>query len=802
MRRYILLLAFLLAPVDPALASDSILSIEDYLGSAPTLPWEADSSHGELAGDSPETLSAATELALASLNVAAEPDPADGDDYPMRGFHSVCYCRCKVPMLDRWPEDCQPDCTTSRWRQHPCGTSHGNCYLTDAGTWVSNDSCCDVWGTPVYRSDSAVRFGWWGMSTDGSPTKVGEYQSLRPSPFWDVDGIRSDGVRTVDMTLTGLDQEANDAFLNYYGPRLSANVRYQRYQRRLDHDPLPGYDLDNPTPPGPDDNVVSQDLNVGDDYAIRVQQLDARFKGDITDNLKWRLNLWGMRKFGERQTNAVAHCFASGGAAGNTCHVVSQSQSIDWLTMEIEPVIEARFENVTVEYSRTMRSFGQSDELATRQYSRFGFSPSSGTLGPDYAYALVPENYTQIDRLKVGATLTENNRLYANLYTGDTHNEFRDTHRSYDGYDLRLMNDALEEVNLTAYVNYNEQKNELPTEFLTTPPYAPDSTYDQDSLRHPVDYARIRAGFKGNWDPSRNQRTGYGDFGFRDGTTVAAGYEYYQLERDFARYETANSVFEQPDTVTHQIMLGPTTRWSRELRSFVRYKVRFIDTPLIGVSEYSEDDVDVTGAFNSNLPEQQHVVDIGGSWTPAGNFMATAQFSLANSWHYSEYANFSENNYPINCSIWYAPTPRLSFTGAYAFYSNWIDQDITLGANRGDPTETETSTWSYGGRNNLLSLNSSYAWRRNIQFVGGYEWNRGSNVFAVPASTAGADWSQLPFLSDVRVQTQRWTAGIDWQPRLLANLYLRYVNFDYDDLSAGLTSGTANMFLAGGTLNW
>ena len=62
------------------------------------------------------------------------------------------------------------------------------------------------------------------------------------------------------------------------------------------------------------------------------------------------------------RTNATAHCFninapAAAGANGNICHVLSQGQTIDWLTMEIQPVLEAKFENVTVEYSRTMRSF-------------------------------------------------------------------------------------------------------------------------------------------------------------------------------------------------------------------------------------------------------------------------------------------------------------------------------------------------------------------------------------------------------------------------------------------------------------
>jgi hypothetical protein len=291
-----------------------------------------------------------------------------------------------------------------------------------------------------------------------------------------------------------------------------------------------------------------------------------------------------------------------------------------------------------------------------------------------------------------------------------------------------------------------------------------------------------------------------------EGTSLATGYEYYQLERDFATYNTTPvppGPFSQPDTITHQIEFGPSTRWSRALETYTRYKVRFIDVPLIGVSEYSDDDPDVNGLFNSSLPEQVHSVELGGTWTPTDNFMATVQFTIENSWHQSQYANFSEDNYPMVFTVWYAPTHRLSLTSGYAYYSNWIDHDISLGANRGDPTETETTRWNYAGENHLVSLNAGYAWSECVQLVGGYEWNRGSNAFNLPPSQqAGVDWTLLPFLSDVIVETNRVTAGVDWQPRRHIDVYFRYILFDYDDLSAGNDSGISHMALGGVGVNW
>jgi hypothetical protein len=680
-----------------------------------------------------------------------------------------------------------------------CLDSVGNCCLGGNQPWP-----CLPGARPVGFWTDAFRIGWWGVGTDGSKNKTGEFQDLSSSPFWDVDAISSDGVRTWSFVLSGLDNEANDARARYYGPSGSGRVDFQRFLRRWDHDPLTGFDVNNPVPPGPNDNVISQDLNVGEDYAIRVDELDTRFQGRISDSLKWRLNVWAQRKFGERQSNATAHCFNINapnppGANGNVCHVLSQRQTIDWITVEIQPVVEVRFDNVALEYSRTMRGFAQDDQSITRQYTRFNFSPASGELGPDFAYAVVPESFTQVDRLKATAILTEDNQLYGNAYIGDTKNDFRDTHRSFSGYDLRLINSSIDDLKVTAYSSLYDEHNDFPPFFFNAPPLAPANNYDETSLRHPVDYLRTRAGLRGSWQPFGDRGPRRTNFGLWEGTSLVSGYEYYFLARDFATYDTALGPFTQLDTKTHQIEFGPSTRWSPSMDTYARYKVQFIDNPLIGVREFS-------GGFNTNQPEQVHLTEIGWTWLPAANFMTTAQLTLINSWHQSEFANFSEDSYPIVLTAWYAPTPRLSLTGGYAHFSNWIDQDITLGFTTPNipvpPVRTETTRWNYAGENDLISFSANYAWRPDVQLVGGVEWNRGFNGFTVPPSPAGADWSLLPFLSDVIVETTRLTAGVDWQPFAATDVYLRYIVFDYDDISSGLYTGTAHMALAGATRTW
>jgi hypothetical protein len=103
----------------------------------------------------------------------------------------------------------------------------------------------------------------------------------------------------------------------------------------------------------------------------------------------------------------------------------------------------------------------------------------------------------------------------------------------------------------------------------------------------------------------------------------------------------------------------------------------------------------------------------------------------------------------------------------------------------------------------LISLGANYAWSPCVQLIGGFEYNRGTNTFDIPPSPhAGVDWSTVEEVADVVVETHRVTAGVDWQPYCDMNVYLRYIFLDYDDISAGLTSGTAHMVLAGATRTW
>lgn len=624
---------------------------------------------------------------------------------------------------------------------------------------------------PPYRPVFAARFGWWFVEADGSPTKVAEYEGLGSSAFADLDGLFSDGLRTVNLSGSFLDNETGQAGLDYFGPRLSAGFDLQRYLHRLDHDPLTNMgDMQS------GEETIREDLNVGEDYAVRVEDVKTSFESRLGEHVKARLNFRSLRKFGDRQTNAMQHCFCE--IQQGNCHVLSQRQAIDWLTVKIEPVIEAKFGPVRAEYSRPMRIFSQDDQVVTRRFYLFG--PHFPT---ERDYALVPDNFTQIDRLKLGVDLAAETDFYARLSAGDTQNRFRDTHRKFQVYDLRLTNRTWDGLTLTGFLTLNKQANQDPPFLLPEEQISlsvPNSWVPPYGIRHPVDYSMTTAGAEASWQPF--QRSSFGR-----GLSLTAGCDQGFLDREFAEYfiEDPQVIVDQEHTPVTSGHVGASMRFSSRLDTHVRYKYRAVQDPLFGVNRYE-------GTTNTNLPEHEHLVEIGGTWSPLSNLIANITVGMENRSHQSEIADFEENNYPMTLTLWYAPTQAWSLSAGYGFYSNGIDQDILFPSDDPGAETWDRSRWDYGGRSDMFSLGAAYAWTPRITLSGGLEFVSAKNAFDPLAL-----WPDLPEYSQVIVDRTRATAGIDWQLQDRISAYFRYRFEEYVDKSADYNNGTAHMSLLG-----
>ncbi len=669
-----------------------------------------------------------------------------------------------------------------------------------------------------------ARLGWWGTFNSGSLTKTGEYQGLHPSsPFVDFDGLISNGNRTLDFSATLPENEASQAYLHFYGgPRLTANVDYESFLHRLDHVPLDAAGWNTVGNTNPNVPVTTpfygQDLNVGRDYAIQVQQLKANFKGELTENVRWRLNLWGMEKTGNRDATAVTHCFGTPPPATNNsrCHLQGQSQKIDWLTQQIEPVIEWRVtEGFTLEYSRTMRTFQQNDQVVLRDFrANEQWSPGTYPALPPLAYDLVPESSTQIDRIKVAADLGMSTDLYVLGYNGDNSNNFRDTNRHFAGTDVRITNTAIDGLSVTGYGKVYTEHTSTPSTPLGA---AATSIYQEanlDLIDPAIDRDEGAVGAKGRWRPFHDCELDT----LERGLSLDGGYEYRDLRRSNVTYDiepgTTRS-FTQPSTISNRFFVGASEEWTREFSTTLRYTMIKTGYPLIGVTGIQEN-ADINTALNTNLPTDEHRIELGGTWNLADNLMLNGTFYVERTYnHIPSYANFDEDNYPFVLSAWYAPTARWSMSGGYSQLTNWINQDITMGdkpgATNGTTIGAWTSPWQYMAKSDVVTLSTSYAATECLTVTGGAEYVRGVNAITNAPSPATATaagslvpgGSNLPYNNDlinysrVEITTWRLSAGADYLLRRGVSTFFRYNYFDYRDATQSFNIGTTSNILVG-----
>ena len=789
------------------------------------------------------------------------------------------------------------------------GTSMA-CVSGDTATYCQD---CD----PV--QDFIARAGAWGVHSSGSPTKVGEYQNLDSSPFYNADGLWSNGDRTIDFSVTGSDNETDVARLHYFGSHLEADLDYERFQHQLDAHQFAGFNFNGNNSAGPSgpnqtgvngsNNIVlytDNDLSPGQDFAIRVQEWKANFKGNLTDNLKWRLNVFGIDKEGERQVNEFQHCSAAAGngsglqgplAAGSVglaggqlppggvsipgvfpippgdnnqyppkkgpipanaypdgqtwtaltsqCHVTSQSQHIDWQTTEVTPTLEWRLGCDTVlEYSHTFRDFTANDQAVTFNYdasATYSVNPAAINNLPNPApttlaqgqtrqaainnltagYAIVPDNQTNIDRLKFSTKIGQATDLYLLGYAGYNEDELRDTYRNFEGTDLRITNRSIETLTMTFYGKYYNETSTSPLTQLTPTGgtannYEANNYYQEPTLGSGAQINRqdTAFGINGRWRPFQDECGT-----LRSRLAFVGGWEYSSLKREnagdtfnniaattgqFLSTSGTNAAFTQPDSNKNTFTAGVEERWAPCFNTFLRYKFISTDYPLYGITP---DAGQVDAALNSALPTQENRVELGCTWMPTDCLMVNATLYVENAMSDAPYVAWTSNSLPFTVSAWWAPTTDWSFSAGAAEMDSWINQNTNLSNLNAPNGPVIPIPWQYTGVADVFNLGSRYRATEKLSFTGEIEYVHGINTSSAVVDTTKQQPAAPPAYiatsynigqySDVKMQSIRLGLGADylWRPRV--TMYARYNYYDYQDIVPGLTSGQTSMLLGG-----
>ncbi len=579
------------------------------------------------------------------------------------------------------------------------------------------------------------------------------------------------------------------------------------------------------------------DLNPGQDYAISVQEFKANFKGNLTDNLKWYVKTFGMEKEGERQANAVTHCydatpanvatypkpfngFGSNAATNRQCHAITQAQHIDWQTTEVEAGLELRVGALSLNYSHMVRDFNAGDQQVINLYRSgvgLGFtSPPGVTTCSTAGYNIVPDNFTQMDRLKGHADLGCDTDIYALGYLGNTEDELNQMDRRYDGGDLRITNKSIENLTVTGYGKaYTESTNRQTTAldvlypsqalYYQQPTTALPTAGPSTTAEPQIGRDREAVGLTTRWRP-------FGDDcdWVRSHFAVVGGYEYGTEHYTNANYgvlvPASGTVFNQPDTLKNTFSLGLEEKWSECFETFVRYKNISTHYPFIGVSPAVEQSL-VT-ALNTALPTLENRVEVGGTWTTCDCLMVNAEVYLETASNDGPYAHWDSNSFPFVLSAWWSPTCQWSFNAGFAELDSWINQEVALATLGSTTPPAYFSPATFNNRSDVVSLGARYAWTPKLSTCAQFEYVHGQNATSIPVAPGGGvtPYNLGPY-SLVLEDSYRISLGVDylWQPCFTT--FARYNYYNFQDLAPLLTStagqtntnatGQTNMFLVG-----
>ncbi len=190
-----------------------------------------------------------------------------------------------------------------------------------------------------------------------------------------------------------------------------------------------------------------------------------------------------------------------------------------------------------------------------------------------------------------------------------------------------------------------------------------------------------------------------------------------------------------------------------------------MDQPLIGVK-------DINGTYNTILPQQDNLAEIGGTWLPSKEIVCNATLGVEQA-HTSIPnpgtpppnlpINFIENSYPYSLSLSYTPTAKWTVTGGYANYTDFISQLITLGddytypGGPGGLVLPVQSRWGYLGEAEVFDLGSTYRWTKDVKLTGAVQYTHGIDTITTVGSAAAL--SGLDFDSHLLPRDRRYRAG-------------------------------------------
>ena len=564
-----------------------------------------------------------------------------------------------------------------------------------------------VWAEGDEDTEFDVEIGVGFHVTDDNdyPGKIGEYKVLdhdSTGPDFHFSGTAQN--KDLNLNFDGRYHENNDHSYQFNGDYrriLKQNFSYDRFEHWLDHDPL-----ENLAAHKGNATVSHEDLNVGRDYIIKRSEE----KSDTVLNLPFlpgtQLNVNYRRQIreGHRQSLAISHC--------SGCHVTSQGREVDEETEDFKVGATKKFDWLTVSYNYFHREFDERGGTPENVYDDPTHPAGKGDWFDDriwygdgvtpYPYDLVPSTEKDSHIIKARARLPANTTLFASYIYSNVENNDNDLEIDSDTVTARVTNNFFPGLNLTGKFRYLTIDN--------------DDVYVD--VNEPLGTAGPNAGFPwhnhglpgygvggyNSFDPdftresamSRDVMTLGFDARYQllKKTSLRLGYEWEEVDRDDFAVEEGGDT----ETETNTVKAVLSSRPHRKVKAKIGYKWQDIDDPFNNVNGAYEDPIQPPPAPTpnpwvdsvqywerqnertanlSNQPTEVNEITADVTWSILHNLSLTANYRYTDKENdETDYSDWEQESHMPSISLWYAPTPKLSFNLSYIY----------------DWTETETFT--------------------------------------------------------------------------------------------------------------
>jgi len=530
-----------------------------------------------------------------------------------------------------------------------------------------------------------VGAGFYSTSTDDSKTNVAEYDDTGGSPTGLFGYTGSFGKNFIDLNAKYTTSDDNAGNLDLDISRVVRfKVDYSRFIHRTRHDPLfqdilKGKMIVNPIFSSDNELEGAQvwkytDQQPGKNYQIYRQLTRMNAKVTVpsfpalTFHAGWRNEI----RHGWRQgTLMTGKC--------TPCHIVGYGNRIDQNTDDLSVGATLKVGIMTVDYTYTDREFNNEASTQRIHYDpvvvpgnpgrQAVFANRLNLVNVDDTRNLIPDSDKKTHVIKLHADLPGETTAYGSYVNSTMEDDYNDLDVDQQTYNLRLTKDFMKR-RLTVsgrlrYINIDsDDANVVVNEHFA--PFDP-AYHASDNFDFVRKSAIDREEFTGNLDAA---------FRLNRCTTIRAGYEYDNIDRDnFAVTRSGDT-----ETTTNTLKLAVNGRPSMKWKYRVAYTYKNIDDPFTNVGGKCETVRDLgvgTTAYYkvfgsqyryqdaSNQPESSHEIKLSTTYMPKTNMSINGLFQYQK--QDNDHSNWDLDRYMAGVNLWFMPMKKLSFSMGYNY---------------------------------------------------------------------------------------------------------------------------------------